>query len=207
MHEPFIKVCGITSPEDAEMCVRAGATALGINLVAGSKRAVDINVAQEIAGAVRGKALLVAVVADMAWDQLVALRDGFDRLQLHGHESDEEVAALLPHAWKAVRMRSEADVPIAERVPGDVVLLDGATAGSGVPFDWRLAALVARTRRGVILAGGLTPENVAQAISIVSPCGVDAASGVETPGDPRKKDESRVRAFVQAARTAWSARP
>jgi phosphoribosylanthranilate isomerase len=124
-------------------------------------------------------------------------------LQLHGDEPPEVLAPLLPHAYKAIAVATREDVALADRYEGDYVLLDARTeagsGGTGRVFDWSLAPGLAR-RRKVVLAGGLTPENVAEAVRVVWPHTVDVASGVERPGHPRTKDMARVRAFIAAAR-------
>jgi len=132
-----------------------------------------------------------------------ALRDRLELgcLQLHGDEPPEALAPLLPHAYKAIRVAAADDVARADAYGGEHVMLDGAAPGTGRSFDWSLAAPLAR-RRKVTLAGGIRPENVAEAICVVSPYCVDAASGVEVPGDPRRKDAERVRALVRAASRA-----
>ncbi len=205
--KPSVKICGVTSAEDARMCVAAGASAIGINLVPASARFVgDERTAAEIARAVReAGALAVGVVADQSAREMLALRDrlGLGCLQLHGDEPPEVLAPLLPHAYKVIRVASERDVALADRYPGEHVMLDakvvGVLGGSGESFDWSLATRLAR-RRKLSLAGGLTPENVAEAIRVVSPYCVDVASGVEVAGDPRRKDPARVAAFIAAAR-------
>ena len=184
------------------MCVDEGADAIGINLVASSKRRVTEAEARAIADAVRGETLIVGVVADLDVDAMKALRDrvGLECLQLHGDEPPEALRPLLPHAYKAIRVTTASDVARADAFGGDYVLLDGPSGGSGTRFDWSLARDLAARRR-VTLAGGLTPENVEDAIRVVSPYCVDVASGVES-GDPRRKDRARVRAFVSSARRA-----
>jgi phosphoribosylanthranilate isomerase len=132
-----------------------------------------------------------------------ALREetGVGCLQLHGDESADDVTGLLPHAYKAVRVASAADVRRAEAMPGEYVMVDAkvgsALGGTGHTFDWDLVIDLARRRR-IVLAGGLTPENVGEAIRRVRPWCVDVASGVEVA--PGVKDMARVRAFVDAAR-------
>jgi phosphoribosylanthranilate isomerase len=200
-----VKVCGVTSVEQAVACVDAGVDAIGVNFVASSPRRVDERAARAIVEAVGERTLVVAVVAGMrvaAMRELVG-RTGVGCLQLHGDEPAEDVAALLPHAYKAVRVAGPQDVAAAEAMPGDYVLVDakveGALGGTGHAFDWDLVAGLA-TRRRLVLAGGLTPENVAAAVKRVRPWCVDVASGVESA--PAVKDLAKVRAFVTAARGA-----
>ncbi len=203
-----VKVCGVTSAEDARMCVAAGASSIGINLWPKSPRFVEEGVAREIArAATEAGALAVGVVVDRGAEEMHELRErlGLGCLQLHGDEPPEALAPLLPHAYKAIRVATADDVTRADAYPGEYLLVDakveGALGGSGRTFDWRLVAPLAR-RRKLTLAGGLTAQNVAEAIRAISPYCVDVASGVEVAGQPRRKDPARVAAFVAAVRGA-----
>jgi len=199
-----VKVCGVTTIADAEACVEAGVDLIGLNFVAASPRFIDPERAAEIAEAVRGRVELVGVVADEAAPALRALCDrvGLDRLQLHGDEPPDFVEALAPVAFKAVRVGSRADVDLARRYSG-LLLIDarvtGKLGGTGVCVDPALVSALA-SERPVLLAGGLTPENVAEMVQRIRPWGVDVASGVEA--NPGVKDRARVAAFVSAARGA-----
>lgn len=200
-----IKICGITRVEDAEGCVALGVDLIGLNFVPSSPRCLDVSLARAIADAVRQKAEsveIVGVVADMDEAAMVALRDavGLDRLQLHGHEAPE-VVRRVPRAFKALRVGDAADAAEADRYEG-LVLVDakvpGALGGTGKTMDFTLVAPIARAR-AVLLAGGLGPGNVADAVRAVGPWGVDVASGVERA--PGIKDLAAVAAFVHAARS------
>lgn len=199
-----VKICGVTTADDAVACVDAGASSIGVNFVPSSPRRVDAARAREIARAVGARALVVGVVADLDVDAMRRLRDDAELgcLQLHGDEPPSALLALLPHAYKALRVAAEADVARAATYAGDYVLVDakvdGALGGTGHTFDWTLVAALAKTRK-LTLAGGLTPENVGDAIRVVHPFCVDVASGVEA-GTPGVKDMARVRAFIAAAR-------
>lgn len=199
-----VKICGITTTEDAEACVALGADMIGLNFVPGSPRRLDVARARAIVDAVRGRVELVGVVADLAEDELVALRSavGLDRLQLHGSEPPELVRRLGAGAFKALRVGSAEDAAEAGRYDG-LVLVDakvpGALGGTGHRVDFALAAPIARAR-DVLLAGGLGPANVADAVRAVGPWGVDVASGVERA--PGIKDPAAIAAFVRAARSA-----
>jgi phosphoribosylanthranilate isomerase len=200
-----VKICGVTSVEQALACADAGADAIGVNFVPTSPRRVDEAHARTIVEAIGDRALVVGVVAGLDVDAMRALRDrtAVGCLQLHGDESPSDVAALLPHAYKAVRIGSSTDAARAEEMPGEFVMADAkfgsALGGTGHTFDWSLVVRLAERRR-LVLAGGLTPENVAAAVAQIHPWCVDVASGVEsTPGI---KDMARVRAFVQAVRHA-----
>jgi len=198
-----VKVCGVTTVEQAVACADLGVDALGVNFVPSSPRRVDERLARAVVEAVGGRVLVVAVVAGMTVDAMKALaaRTGVGCLQLHGDESAADVATLLPHAYKAVRVASADDVAAAEAMPGDYVMVDakvaGALGGTGHAFDWELVVGLAK-RRKLVLAGGLTPDNVGSAVERVHPWCVDVASGVESA--PGVKDLERVRAFVAAAR-------
>jgi phosphoribosylanthranilate isomerase len=200
-----VKICGVTSADQAIACVEAGADSVGVNFVASSVRRVDAAVAGAIVRAVGERALVVGVVAGMNVEAMRALREvtGIGCLQLHGSEPAADVEALLPHAYKAVRVGSRDDVATARAMPGEYVLVDakvdGALGGTGHAFDWSLVRELARERR-LVLAGGLTPDNVAQAIAMVHPYCVDVASGVESA--PGVKDPRKVQAFVAAVRSS-----
>ena len=203
----FVKICGITSVNDAVMAVAAGADALGLNCVPASKRVVDIATAAHISDAVGSHVELVAVVANRSVPELEELRraTGIRWLQLHGAEAPEELELLLPEAYKAIAIATRKDVAQASAYGGERLLVDakipGELGGTGQRFDWSLAVPLAE-RRDLIVAGGLTPDNVADAVRALRPFGVDVASGVETRDNPRQKDAARVRAFIDAVRAA-----
>jgi phosphoribosylanthranilate isomerase len=198
-----VKVCGVTTVEQAQGCAALGVDAIGVNLVPSSVRRVDEATARAIAAAVGERVLVVAVVADLGVEEArgVVARTGVGCLQLHGEEPPAVVEALLPHAYKAVRIGGEQDVVVAAGMPGEYVLADakvrGALGGTGHVFEWGLVRSLAKARR-LVLAGGLTPDNVAEAVRRVQPWCVDVASGVESAVGV--KDMARVRAFVEAAR-------
>jgi len=201
-----VKICGITTVEDALLCVDAGASAIGLNFVPSSPRRVTVAVARAIARAVRGRTLVVGVVADLEVPAMRALLKSaeVECLQLHGEESPATVATMLPHAYKAIRVGSAADVEQARAFQGEYLLVDarveGALGGTGKTLDWSLVAGLARERK-LTLAGGLTADNVADAIRAVGPYCVDVASGVESAAvGPGVKDAAKVRAFIEAAR-------
>lgn len=202
----WVKICGITNVGDAEHAVRAGASAIGLNFVPSSRRRVELEVAREIAEVVRGRIEVVGVFADEPAERLVeiAAAVGLDRLQLHGNEPAELVADL-PRAFKALGVAGAADVIGARAFPGELLLLDakvqGASGGTGHTFDWSLLGEIVAERR-IVLAGGLTPDNVQDAVRRVKPYGVDVASGVEPPGSPGQKDAEKILRFVREARSA-----
>ncbi|HXX65946.1 MAG TPA: phosphoribosylanthranilate isomerase [Polyangiaceae bacterium] len=200
-----IKICGVTSIEQAIGCVERGADAIGVNFVPSSPRCVDIPSAKAIALAVGSRALVVAVVADMTVEAMQLLRSetGAGCLQLHGNETPAAVSPLLPHAYKAIRVATAEDVEAAQTMPGDYVMVDanvaGTLGGTGRTFDWSLVTGLARRRR-LVLAGGLTSGNVASAIAIVRPWCVDVSSGVESSAGV--KDLAKVEDFVRSVRSA-----
>jgi phosphoribosylanthranilate isomerase len=203
----YVKVCGITHIDDARSAIAAGADILGFNFVPESKRRISVELARSIIEQIRGQALAVAVVANLPTREALALLSTLaaDRLQLHGDESQDQLLALAPGAFKAVRVGNAEDVSRALSFPGHPVLVDakveGQLGGTGRTVDWPLVAPIAR-QRPLILAGGLTPDNVEQAVRIVQPWGVDTASGVDASTDPRRKDPEKLRQFVAAARRA-----
>lgn len=199
----FVKICGITRVADALHCAEAGASAIGLNFILTSKRRVDEATARKIVEAVRGRVQTVAVVADRPVPDLRELRErvGVDWLQLHGGESPDELSALLPGAFKAIRIGAPGDAERAAAFGGELLLADalvpGELGGTGTTFEWSLVAGLARARK-LLLAGGLTPDNVADAVRAVDPWGVDVASGVESA--PGIKDPDEVTRFIRAAR-------
>lgn len=199
-----VKICGLTTVDDAVRCVELGADAIGLNFWSGSPRHTDADTARRIVDAVGDRVETVGVFVDfdLAQIQDVLRKTGIPWAQLHGGEPPELVAALLPRAYKAVGVKDGSAVELARRYPGEHLLLDasvpGMPGGTGRTFDWAIAAEVAKDRK-VTLAGGLTPHNVAEAVRTVRPFRVDAASGVES--EPGKKDPGLVAAFIEAARS------
>jgi len=201
----WIKICGVTNVTDAERVVQLGVDALGLNFVHGSKRRVTVEQARGIVAQVQGRIELVAVVRDPTDLEVKELRDelGIQWLQLHGDEPAARVSRLLPQAFKAVAIEDAADARKASSFPGERLLVDtkvsGGSGGTGKVFDWQLVTDLARDRK-LILAGGLTPQNVAAAVRVLGPYGVDVASGVELV--PGVKDDELMTAFVLAVRSA-----
>ena len=202
----WIKICGLTSPEDAALALTLGADAIGINFVPASRRYVEPELAERVLEPVRGKLELVGVVADLGLAELEALQRRFnlDWLQLHGNEPPE-LLRQLPHAFKALGIAGPDDVERSSHFAGRRLLVDkkasGVQGGTGQAFDWSLVTGLARERE-LVLAGGLNPDNVERAIAAVSPFGVDVASGVELAGNARKKDPERMAAFIARARAS-----
>lgn len=199
-----VKICGVTTVDDALQCVEAGADALGLNFWPGSPRCVDVTTARSIVDASVDRVEVVGVFVDFSLDQIRRIlgESGVPWAQLHGREPPDMVAALLPRAYKALHVADGSVVELARAYPGEHLLLDasvpGVPGGTGRTFDWTIAAAVAKERK-LTLAGGLNPENVQRAIRVVQPYRVDVASGVEK--SPGHKDPSRVRAFIAAAKS------
>jgi phosphoribosylanthranilate isomerase len=204
----WIKICGLTSVRDAEMVVRAGADAIGLNFVSSSPRRIAIPLAREIARAVQGRVELVGVFANQPVSEVLAIKAevGLDWIQLHGDEPSEAVEQCGPRTMKALRVADAADVARADLFAGRRLLVDtkvsGALGGTGQTFDWSLVDRLARERE-LLLAGGLGPDNVALAVQKVRPFGIDTASGVES--SPGAKSPEITRAFIERARAASSA--
>jgi phosphoribosylanthranilate isomerase len=193
----------MTRAEDAELAVEAGAWAIGFILWPGSRRFVEPAMAAGIARAVRRRVDLVGVFVNPTLDEVAHAADlmGLTHVQLHGDEGPSFCAAVAQRTGvrviKAIRVRSRADVADAERFHTDLHMLD--SPGNGRTWDWRLAA-GRRTRTPLILAGGLTADNVGEGIAAVRPWAVDVASGVES--EPGVKDPERLRAFAAAVAAA-----
>lgn len=214
----WVKVCANTSLEDAQMAVDAGADAVGF-VFAESVRRVTVEQVAGIASRLPEAIEKIGVFVDAGLDELAAAIEacGLTGVQLHT-ASDPAIAARLRERYARERLRIlkvihfqqglEAELRAAEADEAiDGVLVDSRTAsmlgGTGIRFDWKAArGSFAGTRLRLIAAGGLNPENVAEAIATLDPWGVDVASGVEAR--PGKKDAAKVRAFVENARIADS---
>lgn len=184
----IVKICGITRPQDAERAVALGATAIGFIFWPSSPRRIGLDAALSIGRLVPASVLKVGVFVDAPAAELARTvgEAGLDAVQLHGSESPDLVRGLEARVIKAVALGSpDAASQIAEWT-GTTLLLDAHDpvrhGGTGRVVDWDRAAGLAR-RHEVILAGGLNPENVAEAVRRVRPAGIDVSSGVEqTPG-------------------------
>ena len=204
-----VKVCGVTSREDARAAVAAGADAIGFVFWPRSPRAVDADTARAIAAALPPFVLRVGVFVDAPNEEIRRVADevGLDMVQLHGSEAPEAVAAAPRRAVKAVRVGPGFRVEDALRYDGAAagLLVDtrvdgGLPGGTGRSFDWSLVRPLREGTSFLVLAGGLTPDNVGAAIAAVRPDAVDVSTGVESA--PGRKDPAKMRAFVEAVRGA-----
>jgi phosphoribosylanthranilate isomerase len=206
---PRFKICGLTDPGDAELAVELGAWGLGMILWPGSPRGCRPDVAAEIAARHHRQVETVGVFVNQPLDEVTrtAQDTGLTMLQLHGDEGPAFCAEVARRTGcrviKAIRVRSGADIQAVAAFPTDFHLLDsyvpGLHGGTGETFAWKLAAGHSGPAP-VILSGGLTPDNVAQAIAAAHPYAVDVASGVEAR--PGRKDPAKLRAFAAAVAAA-----
>jgi len=206
----LVKVCGITSSGDAALAVDAGADAIGFVFWPRSPRAVSPERAAAIARELPDAVLRVGVFVDASAEEMTGVADavGLDLLQLHGEEPPSALVGLPRPVLKTVRVghgfsqeealryvATAAGILVDTRLPGEQ-----PPGGTGVPFEWSLVQGLAERVPFLMLAGGLGPSNVAEAIGAVRPHAVDVSSGVEA--GPGRKDPEKVRAFVEAARSA-----
>lgn len=198
----LIKICGITSSEIAETAVQAGADFLGF-VFAKSKREISADQARKIIAALpeHVKSVGVFVNKDVQEIEKIARITGLDLIQLHGEESAETVSSLTLPVIKSLPGTEEGIKKAAQYDAASYLLMDSpplphAHGGNGISFNWSMLKDYTFSNQ-LILAGGLTPENVAEAIQLVNPSGVDVSSGVETD---EKKDPDKIKAFIQAAK-------
>lgn len=203
MDSPRVKICGITTVEDGLHAVRCGADALGLVFYAKSPRCVTAEQARQIVAALPPLVTTVGLFVNHPTQEIteVARFCGLDVLQLHGDETPEQCQLPPWRVIKALRVRNQQSLDdfAAYRVSG--MLLDAWQAdsygGTGHRFNWQLAVQAAQ-QRPIILAGGLTPSNVAEAVKTVRPYAVDVSSGVESA--PGRKDPELVAAFIRNAK-------
>ena len=198
-----IKICGITNCEDALAAVEAGADALGFIFYERSLRNIALSVVREIVKRLPASISKVGVFVSSPEEVVkrIAAECGLDTLQFHGDELPEFCRNFSGlKIWKAFRMKDQSSLLQLAAYETDAWLLDSfvpdTLGGTGAKFNWELACAAKKFGRPIILAGGLTPENVAEAVRRVRPCAVDVSSGVES--EPGKKDRRRIRAFIQA---------
>jgi phosphoribosylanthranilate isomerase len=198
----ILKICGITNGPDADAAIEGGATAIGFNFYSRSLRYISPENAAAIPTVSGVRRVGVFVNEGRARVEEIARIASLDVAQLHGDERSGEYPATVP-VWKAVRVGPDvAELAQYDLIPAEALLLDGPA--SGVSFDWRVASHVLRIvlhrPHHIILAGGLDASNVAQAIAVVRPWGVDVCSRIESA--PGKKDHKKMTEFLQAARAA-----
>jgi phosphoribosylanthranilate isomerase len=201
-----VKICGITNREDAQAAVAAGADLLGFVFCEDSPRHVTVAEAAVIAQIVPPQVVRVGLFVNAPEERVAEALSacGLQLLQFHGDETPEYCRQFGAMSMKAFRMKDAATLQHLREYPTDAWLLDAFVpnqrGGTGHTFNWELAVAAVKLGKPVFLAGGLTPENVAAAVRQVQPFGVDVSSGVEAA--PGKKDHAKVRAFVQAAKSA-----
>jgi phosphoribosylanthranilate isomerase len=205
-----VKICGLTTPEDAAAATEFGADVLGFNFFAGSRRYLPINASRNWIADLPAQIPKIAVLVNPSWDEAVAAASspGITALQLHGAETPDFCRQLAEHGIRFAKALPVTTLDSVKDLPSfstRTVLLDsgdvGEFGGSGRIFPWQIARdfVECNPRLRVVLAGGLTPENVAEAVATVRPFAVDVTSGVESSAG--RKDHGRMRAFIAAAKS------
>ena len=199
-----VKICGLTSVADAQAAAEAGADMIGLMFYEGSPRHVTVTQAAEIARALPPFVLKVGVFVNPEEAQVLEAiaACGLNLLQFHGDEPSEFCTQFGLMSVKALRVQNADSLAALENYSTDAFLLDAYSksglGGTGEKFNWDLAVAAQKCGKPIFLAGGLTPENVADAVRQVRPFAVDVSSGVESA--PGKKDAAKVRAFIAAAK-------
>jgi phosphoribosylanthranilate isomerase len=202
-----IKICGITNLDDALLAAELGADALGFIFVKTSLRRIRPSTARKIIQELPPFVTPVGVVADAEHDEILELIDetGVRCVQLHGNESPKQLAKFPVPVYKSFRVDKEFNLETLRRYKGSAYLLDthvdGALGGTGKTFDWDVA-IKAKAYGRIILAGGLNPENILEAIQTVQPYAVDVNSGVESA--PGKKDKNKLEQLFKTIRSLQS---
>jgi phosphoribosylanthranilate isomerase len=197
MPAPRVKICGLTRVEDALAAEHAGADAIGLNFVPNTKRFISVSRAQEISSVLNPFIARVGVFRNASFETILEMIEqvGLNVVQLNGQESDDfaaRVAQLRP-VIRAISFKPNLELP-----KNDTLLIDGLDPGSGQTFDWHALETAQLDGRRWLLAGGLTPDNVAAAVRQLKPWGVDVSSGVEASAGV--KDHKLVLEFVQNAK-------
>lgn len=199
----ILKICGITNQEDANAAMDGGANAIGFNFYSKSPRYVAPERAAEIATAAGVRRVGVFVNETRGRVEEIGRAAALDVAQLHGEEPPAEYPEAMA-VWKAARVSPGFDLRRYEDCPAEALVLDGPAGelygGAGKSFDWKLVGVSAWR---IVLAGGLDASNVAQAVALVRPWGVDACSRIESA--PGKKDHKKMNEFLQAAKAALRA--
>jgi phosphoribosylanthranilate isomerase len=201
-----VKICGITNLQDAKAAVEYGADAIGFIFYKKSPRYISSVEAARIRVNLNPFILSVGVFVDAPYEEIRQTIEevGLDAVQFHGNESPEFCRIFETKVIKAFRIKDESSIEICNNYPGFAWLLDtynpDIQGGTGKAFDWDIALKAKALNQNIILSGGLTPENVAEAIKRVKPIAVDVSSGVEL--FPGKKDKEKIKSFIHAAKTA-----
>lgn len=193
-----VKICGVTHPADAEFACNVGADYIGMLFSDRSKRKISASLAKEIVDAAKQKgAEPVGVFVDETADEITAICEytGIRTIQLHGHTSQQAVGILMNHF--SIIFAIGADKQMSKLHPSLIPLYDNKEGGTGIAFDWK--AFTPPSHGTWILAGGLNPANVGEAIKLLKPSGVDVSTGVEYPHQLRK-DPLLVESFLQTAK-------
>jgi phosphoribosylanthranilate isomerase len=204
-YRPEIKICGITNLDDARAACEAGADYIGFVLYRKSPRAITPTALRNLLDKIERKVRTVGVFVNESADTVakIAADCGLNFVQLCAEESFDEFCRLPVPIWRVIRIHNSRPEPAPEKWPANRYVLDTTHekkyGGTGKVVDWTIAARFAKKHK-IMLAGGLTPENVKDAIRIVHPAGVDVASGVERA--PGKKDLKKIRFFIEAVRKA-----
>ena len=199
-----VKICGVTNVADALAAAEAGADMIGLNFYEKSPRCLSLATAAEISRALSPFVLRVGVFVnpDEAQVMEAIAACGLNLLQFHGDEASDFCTQFGLMSVKALRVRDAESLQALEKFSTDAFLLDAYSksglGGTGEKFNWDLAVAAQKFGKPIFLAGGLTPENVADAVKQVRPFAVDVASGVEAA--PGKKDAAKMRAFIAAVR-------
>jgi phosphoribosylanthranilate isomerase len=200
----FVKICGITNEEDGLFAVAMGADAVGFVFASGSSRQIAVTQARDIARRLPPEVMTIGVFRDEAPQRVVEMVNaaGLHGVQLNGHETPAEGKWIRQRVQFLIQVFAAGDrmlERVDEYTSADAVMIDSGSPGSGQVFDWVLAEGLPLDRR-VILASGLTPENVADAVHRLHPWGVDVSTGVES--SPGNKDASKVMRFINEAKEA-----
>ena len=204
--ETKVKICGITNVADGIAAAEAGADMIGLMFAAQSPRLITLSAAAEISRALPPFVLRVGVFVNPEQaDVTRAIAEcGLSLLQFHGDEPSGFCTQFGVMSMKAVRVKNADSLAALENFPTDAFLLDayskGGLGGTGEKFDWDLAIEAQKFGKPIFLAGGLTPENVADAVKKVKPFAVDVSSGVES--SPGKKDAVKIKAFISSVKSA-----
>ncbi len=199
----ILKICGITCQKDADAAIEAGANAIGFNFYPKSPRYIEPERAGAIRTAAHVRRVGVFVNEPRVRVEEIGAQARLDTAQLHGDEAAADCPASLA-VWKACRVEGVFDISRFDGFPAEALVLDGpagaAYGGAGIPFDWRIACGACQR---IVLAGGLDGANVAEAITLARPWGVDACSRIESTLG--KKDHEKMRDFLKAAKAAMEA--